>query len=458
MKTKFNHIIKQLREFTLDVLSSVFAYKGLFLSFLKNPYSLCAFFILLVLNLFALIFYIIFFPFFFTFWLYKYRMYTKNKISEVKPTCWDFELNSIGMFFFINSFYKSYLISFLFLYKLLSLKHNKNINRNKTTIFLNYFLSLAIKIITGLPRVVLVNSFVYSIKFFERRHLIFFFKKLYFDVSIPELSYLIPLEKLRIYKTEKSFYNFNPGPFIIKITNKLNNSLKRININSNYWDDLMIRADIKKNIAIMQKYVEVEDIQISGVPSSHSATLLQINGTNNRIIMNQTSKIIIQNNGRNIKTPFMFKTHVDSKTRYLTEPGFINLNNTVFKYNTQYKINDSRFIADTTGLNFCSMFYQSIFINKDYILWYDSPDKVVKLVKKSSIMEAVLRNYDNRSFFNGAEEDIYMDLRIAIENLIFFKNEEFGKFTVDHKYDFFVKILEHVSAQSIGCIDILEIF
>ena len=168
------------------------------------------------------------------YWILKFYKYYKYEfVTECKPYS-DFSYTNsyYGIYmYFIKSqtLYKAYLVSYLMIYKILKSFFNKNNHSNKNRLLKTlYIVQISLKLIgwtivrlvTSLPRAVILDSYHFSNHFYNYKHLRLkdFNKDLFISFSygfnervIQSINdVIVPIMFYRVYKTDHAIFNFNP--------------------------------------------------------------------------------------------------------------------------------------------------------------------------------------------------------------------------------------------------------
>jgi len=214
-------------------IKSFFSNKWLF-----NPITLITFFISLVFNTLLYIPYLFIFYILIPYWVYNFIIYyidiSKVEIKAIpkhNPFLWSFSIKyTILHIIYLQTLFKARINSYALIYNLLK-ELQKLRNNNKTPkhkILINFFVnftrlmfSIIFRLLTSMPKNVVIDSYVWSRNFkyiFIRRNLYkgnmyYFIKKTITNSLIKDTIYnnLFPKTYLRVYKTPQSIWNFNPN-------------------------------------------------------------------------------------------------------------------------------------------------------------------------------------------------------------------------------------------------------
>jgi hypothetical protein len=139
--------------------------------------------------------------------------YLLNFKEDIKPKIFNFKGNGFKVIFLVESFMRPYLFSYNILYTTLKKIFNKEENNNKFIIVFSFIYSWLVRIITGVSKYIIVNSFFIAVKFnfhfFQREPSNY----LMFNILPIMLQNYIFIEEKRIYKNNEKFFNFNPGKY-----------------------------------------------------------------------------------------------------------------------------------------------------------------------------------------------------------------------------------------------------
>ena len=154
------------------------------------------------------------------YWLIIFFIYIidKNKL-EIKPNKFNLNFKKPEiLYLYLKIFLNPYLYSYSTIYFIL--------NKQKKPL-LNIFLSLVFRFITGLSINLLKKSIedsklILNIISYNATSLLAYVDTIFFNLNKPEMKSIFLLEILRIYKNEKTKWNFNP-----KNENDINKILKK---------------------------------------------------------------------------------------------------------------------------------------------------------------------------------------------------------------------------------------
>ena len=219
------------------IYSYKFQTKFFFTDWCLNPFVILIFMGSLIINTVLYPLYLFFFTSFTPYWLFKFIVYFKTPhLKEVttKPTnelvLWGWSTHYFILHvIYLQTIYKGYVNSLRVVYTLFKIIHRKIVtseihyNTNITYyvyILLRILTSILFKILTSIPKNIVLESYKWSKNFtyvYKRWHIYKFdlgnnLRRLIINSLIKKTIYnnLFPQSFLRVYRTRESGWNFNP--------------------------------------------------------------------------------------------------------------------------------------------------------------------------------------------------------------------------------------------------------
>jgi len=255
-----------------------------------------------------------------------------------------------SLFIFTETVVKAHLLSFSVMYNnLKNWKEGKKTAKHK--IVLAYLYNLILRLLIGISKNIIKNSFNWSLKFSSYSNKIGLSS--YFLTILKEtFKDFIIIENMRIYSNKKSWIEFNPP----KGTENVKNILNFIKENP----EKMKKAQNIFNDSIFGEFVNAVSLEsTNGVikePNSnkkHSAIIVNLHdNTEERTIIKQSTKdgIYFGKEGIEVLNPLCYKFTQDPRMQFSTQPHKVNLNS-VDIYNGKFSLEDPRTLAQQPGFN-----------------------------------------------------------------------------------------------------------
>lgn len=232
-----------------------------------------------------------------------------ENISEIKPSKLDVEGGQFKQFLYIWLCIKPYLSAFTLFYALLSRKQNHfNVN---TIIELTKNIISRVLVGFSLSTIKKAKFIITKIKNIRKLPLKNHNDMIFFNINLEEINSCMNMEKLRIYKTKESLFNFNPNKTPIKMVSKLFPKFKFLDV------ETLEEKKIVDNIIGVEK--ELKEETVKGYFSSdnhpkHFGTLYPL--TSDQMVgATYTSK----------PTTFELKNEALSDKTYLTQKFIANM-------------------------------------------------------------------------------------------------------------------------------------
>jgi len=392
-----------------------------FFTTINYPRSIIAFITLLPI-LFVLNFiYLLFLVMFVIYWVYKFFVFlylpTRPEVKFIKPYRWHIYHHGgyILTFLYLYCFYRAYLKSYSFIYKVLvrlytPTKFNNNLITNLSVVLVGGFL-LTIRYIIGLPLRVIYDSFLWSFKFryfwsknalsYEDNQKLNEVYSIFRDMSMSTYRGMVVIERCVVYKSSKLRYGlyFNPW-FII-------NSLGNVPLKSTSLPRI-----INRYIPQFEEFVNFESFRVikndGCFGQYHSGSTVNLN--NGYVMVN----FITSKPKYNLETPIRYM--YDGRWSYETTGLVLPKEKFVF---VSPKIpNPDR--------DFRTLFYK----NRLYV---DSIINHILFDSKVGVYDPLLdncteslTNFDELNHNLDWLNDLKSDLRSDPQNIIFFENLSMG--------------------------------
>lgn len=204
-------------KFLENKYDNIRSYDYIYLDFIKNPYNILMFIFFLIFNLMTIPLYLLFYFFYLFYWFIILILYVFNIKSEIKIKEIKFEFKGFFLtFFYVRFLLSTYVTSYSVLYYSLKNIINKQTN-NKLLIFFEIIFNFVVRIITGVSRRVLVDSFFWSLKFSNFSDIKNCKNTITYNILLNIMSDNLKFEYFRIYKTKEKKFNFNPPKLITKL-------------------------------------------------------------------------------------------------------------------------------------------------------------------------------------------------------------------------------------------------
>lgn len=204
-------------KFLENKYDNIRSYDYIYLDFIKNPYNILMFIFFLIFNLMTIPLYLLFYFFYLFYWFIILILYVFNIKSEIKIKEIKFEFKGFFLtFFYVRFLLSTYVTSYSVLYYSLKNIINKQTN-NKLLIFFEIIFNFVVRIITGVSRRVLVDSFFWSLKFSNFSDIKNYKNTITYNILLNIMSDNLKFEYFRIYKTKEKKFNFNPPKLITKL-------------------------------------------------------------------------------------------------------------------------------------------------------------------------------------------------------------------------------------------------
>lgn len=319
---------------------------------ITHPLAWFFFIFFLFINSFLLI---IFLPLYYTliiYWFFNAFKIIRKKEGLLKVK----ELNSRYTNVFINYFWtetiwKAYLLSYLFVYNCLKKKYNND--KTSINVFFIIFLNFLIKQLTGFSKKILIDSFNISLKFRKWEGWVHFYNSWFFDlIPIVAKNYL-NIETHKIY-FEKGIIKFNPWNNKFLLNKKIYDDIDYIaNKEKKIFENLYI------NLEMLKRFTYIKNLQIENIKSYHMSFICEYYQNNNCLVSTITT-----NNNFKKNCVFIFKNNFTGVTSYISEPKLLNINQTkevqltkINNFSTRYLLKEEQYI---------NLFLISLIINNNY--------------------------------------------------------------------------------------------
>ena len=408
-----------------------------FIEWVTTPFSVIMFVLFVPVNFVLFIVYIPLLYIFIVYWIYKITCYSVNyNIKEITPYK-DFRQpnNTFSTYtYYLKSqtFYRAYLVSFSVVYNVLKFLSNyaKNDLQERSKYYYLIFTIilivkilfwLIIRIVTSLPRAVIVDSYYCSSLFIiynptfksvikgESSPKIFFYTWITSRFGTSVIFYLndklVPIMRKRIFKTYSNKYNFNPKrqDELIKIISKIQDKLSKV----------ITPAQIENIRSVIERRTEHGFIKSTGMgkTTSHPTALLNLN------------KYHIYNN-----------VEVECRFTYKNPNNIIAVTQTSNFYNNKDKLKCvSHTLFDQYNISTTHPKVTSVLFNpqKGYIyvpyppVWYTPNGQIDKAIytrelwetsgiSKSDLISSIIFNPDetNKIIYNLEENSIPINLEL----------------------------------------------
>ena len=249
--------------------------------------------------------------------------------------------------------------------------YNKTNKTNKIIMLLNFLYSWLFRIIVGVPKHIIIKSFLIAVKFDY-----FFFKSspnAYIVCNILPIVFedYIIIENKRIYKTDDIFFNFNPPKYKPSFSTLINNY--RSLPDNHRVHQLMDKSMIKAHITYIDTIVNFVQFRTPRVVG-HLGPIFNIFNNQKVYGFNATTKEYYEDQitlKRDIQAELKFNTINNKVPETFYTPGFVtdkkscvfinSVSGQILDPQTQQPINeqtlktfsltDSRVLAQNKGLN-----------------------------------------------------------------------------------------------------------
>jgi len=357
--TKINTFIKK-NQYNVD---------SLFI-FFKHPLAWFFFVFFLFLNsiLFLIFILLYFIKVFYWLFLVLKLLKTKNGSVYIKKNE-GYNLNVYLNYIYIETEWKSTILSFNFIYILFKKIYNRSDFNINLKLILNLILNFIIRQITGFSRIIIINSFKISLKLKKWQNYTRFNNSLFFDVIPIIAGDYIKIEEYKIY-FENNELKFNPFK-LIKINQKFFMELKNFTENnSNEIDKINYLSKT------LSDYVTIQNLEIKNVKSIHTCFVSKFYESKHIRISTLTNT----NNKIDLKTLFTIENNfTNKKSKVLESEIFLEKDIKEVFLNT-INLNDSRVLLN--NISYKDLYIQLLILKNNYGLKFINEKNDIKFSKE----------------------------------------------------------------------------
>lgn len=411
-----NKLVKILQAFWSDLKSEYIKlyekreyYFFIWKIWFKHPLAWFFFFFFLLLNS---ILFCVFVPLYFgmlLIWFYRAYKLVNKKTGEMKPQKLQYNpLNVFTNYFWTETIWKSYILSYFFVYNCLKKKYNKS-ETFSSKIFLLIICNFVIKQFTGYSKKLLCDSFNSSLKFRKWENWTHFYNSWFFDLMPIVANVYVQIEQCRIY-FENNEIKFNPIKDPFTTVKKLNHDIDTLIIT-----ETETFKKINNSLHMFRFLTSIKNVKITGINNYHIAFVGDY-FTNRKLLVST----LTTNDKFKSNCLWYFINNNTNIISYITKPLLVNLHQLKeVKWPITETFSTRNLINTEEHLN---LFLISLLLNDHYYLNINSEDILYKEELKSDVDKLQLFYRNKFTDISNYTKNLYLLSYIKLYNNAVYNN------------------------------------
>lgn len=286
------------------------------------------------------------------YWFFKAftLIYKRVGVLKVNELNWNFS-NVFINYFWVETIWKAYLLSYYFVYNCLKKKYDKN--SESTNIFFVILVNFIIKQLTGFSKKLLVDAFNISLKFRKWEGWVHFYNSWFFDLIPIVANNYTNIEQCKIYFEDETL-KFNPLKNKSVITKKIQEDIEYLtNKEKNTLTNLYI------NIEKLKKFTFIKNLQIVNIKNYHMSFICDYYENNNILVSTLTT-----NGNWRKDCLYILQNNITNITSYISLPMLLDYSQIKEVKPTNLSGDSTRYILNKEP--YLNLFLTSLVINKNY--------------------------------------------------------------------------------------------